>query len=112
MRRNIFKELMVGVDAIKQHRNRNSKVTLRNYPVKASSIPAIDSSFIRETRERLRCSQAVFARQLRINERTLEKWEQGRAKPNPQAVTLMLLVRNYPDTIARLEALPDLSCSA
>ena len=48
------------------------------------------------------CS-AVFARKLRINERTLEKWEQGRAKPNPQAVALLLLVRSYPDTPQRLE---------
>jgi len=39
---------------------------------------------------------------LRINERTLEKWEQGRAKPNPQAA-LVLLVRRYPDTLERLE---------
>jgi hypothetical protein len=40
---------------------------------------------------------------LRINERTLEKWEQGRAKPNPQAAALVLLVRRYPDTLERLE---------
>jgi len=40
---------------------------------------------------------------LRINERTLEKWEQGRAKPNPQAAALVLLVRRYPDTLARLD---------
>jgi putative transcriptional regulator len=45
----------------------------------------------------------VFARKLRINERTLEKWEQGRAKPNPQAAALVLLVRRYPDTLERLE---------
>jgi putative transcriptional regulator len=45
----------------------------------------------------------VFARQLRINLRTLEKWEQGRAKPNPQAAALVLLVRQYPDTLERLE---------
>jgi len=49
------------------------------------------------------CSRAVFARKLRINERTLEKWEQGRAKPNPQAAALVLLVRKYPDTLARLD---------
>ena len=42
-------------------------------------------------------------RKLRINERTLEKWEQGRAKPNPQAAALVLLVRKYPDTLERLE---------
>ncbi len=51
----------------------------------------------------MRCSRAVFARKLRINERTLEKWEQGRAKPNLQAAALVLLVRRYPDTLERLE---------
>jgi putative transcriptional regulator len=49
----------------------------------------------------------VFARKLHINERTLEKWEQGRAKPNPQAATLLLLVRRYPDTLDRLENIAD-----
>jgi putative transcriptional regulator len=47
----------------------------------------------------------VFARKLRINLRTLEKWEQGRAKPNPQAAALVVLVRKYPDTLERLDAL-------
>ncbi len=42
-------------------------------------------------------------RKLRINVRTVEKWEQGRAKPNPQAAALVLLVRKYPDTRERLE---------
>jgi putative transcriptional regulator len=40
---------------------------------------------------------------LRINERTLEKWEESRAKPNPQAAALVLLVRRYPDTLQRSE---------
>ena len=31
------------------------------------------------------------------------EWEQGRAKPNPQAAALVLLVRRYPDTLERLE---------
>jgi putative transcriptional regulator len=50
-----------------------------------------------------RGSRAVFACRLRIHQRTLEKWEQGRAKPNPQAAALVLLVRRYPDTLARLD---------
>ena len=65
-------------------------------------LPAVNSKFIRETRKRMRCSRAVFARKLRIHVRTLEKREQGRAKPNPQAA-LVLLVRKYPDTLERLE---------
>ena len=65
----------------------------------------MDSKLIRDTRKKLRWSRAVFARKLRINERTLEKWEQGRAKPNPQAAAVVLLVRRYPDTLQRLEKL-------
>ena len=87
--------------------HRRGKLTLRGYKTEVNALPKVDSKFIRETREQLRCSQAVFARKLCINERTLEKWEQGRARPNPQAAALMLLVRNYPDTLARLEKLSE-----
>jgi putative transcriptional regulator len=83
--------------------HREGKLTLRSYKVAAAPLPKVDSKLIRDTRKRLRCSRAVFARRLRINERTLEKWEQGRAKPNPQAAALVLLVRKYPDTLARLD---------
>jgi putative transcriptional regulator len=100
-KRNIFGELMEGVAAMKGHRQ--GKLTLRTYKVEVAPLPKVDSKVIRDTRKKLRCSRAVFARRLRINERTLEKWEQGRAKPNPQAAALVLLVRRYPDTLARLD---------
>jgi putative transcriptional regulator len=102
-KRNIFDELMEGVDAMK--RRREGKLTLRSYKVEPKPLPKVGPKLIRETRERLHCSRAVFARKLHINERTLEKWEQGRAKPNPQAAALVLLVRRYPDTLQRLEKL-------
>ncbi len=101
-KRNLFGELMEGVAAMKGHRE--GKVTLRSYKVEAAPLPKVDARLIRDTRRRLRCSRAVFARRLRINERTLEKWEQGRAKPNPQAAALVLLVRKYPDTLERLDS--------
>ena len=100
-KRNVFGELMEGVAAMKGHRE--GKLTLRSYKIDPAPLPKVDSKLIRDTRKKLRCSRAVFARKLRINERTLEKWEQGRAKPNPQAAALMLLVRKYPDTLERLE---------
>jgi putative transcriptional regulator len=102
-KRNVFDEMMEGIAAIKKHRE--GKITLRSYKVDLVPLPKVDSKLLRDTRKRLRCSRAVFARKLRINERTLEKWEQGRAKPNPQAATLVLLVGKYPDTLARLDAL-------
>ena len=100
-KRKIFDELKEGIAAMKGQRE--GKITLRTYKVEPAPLPKVDSKMIRDTRKRLRCSRAVFARRLRINERTLEKWEQGRAKPNPQAAALVLLVRKFPDTLERLD---------
>jgi putative transcriptional regulator len=41
---------------------------------------------------------------LRVSHRTLEKWEQGLAKPNEQAATLLLLTSKHPDTLERLNS--------
>jgi putative transcriptional regulator len=99
--RKIFDEVMEGVGAMKSHRE--CKITLRTYEVEVAPLPKVDSKLIRDTRKRLHCSRAVFARKLRINERTLEKWERSRANPNLKAAALVLLVRKYPDTLERLE---------
>ncbi len=102
-KRNVFREMTEGINAMKAHRR--GKLTLRSYKIEAKALPKVGALLIRQTREQLHCSRAVFARKLHINERTLEKWEQGRAKPNPQAAALVLLVRRYPDTLQRLEEL-------
>jgi putative transcriptional regulator len=80
-----------------------SKLTLKDVPPVPPILPDIDSNVIRETREKMNCSRAVFARKLHINLRTLERWEQGRSKPNSQAAALVLLVRAFPDIVQRLE---------
>ena len=41
---------------------------------------------------------------LRTNPRTLENWEQGRAKPNAQAALLIRMVERFPDMVKRLES--------
>jgi len=101
--RNIGEEILEGLQAIKAHYE--GKSTLRTYKIEKLSLPVVDAQLIRDTRERLKVSRGVFARQLRVNERTLEKWEQGRAKPNKQAATLILLTRKFPDTLKRLAQL-------
>lgn len=47
-------------------------------------------------------SRAVFARQLRTNERTLENWGQGRSKPNARVAPVVRLVEKYPETLRQL----------
>lgn len=104
-KRKLFDEMMEGIDAMRQQRE--GKITLRTHEIKDLLPLEIDADLIRETRERLHVSRAVFARRLRVSPRTLENWEQGRAKPNAQAAALILMVRKYPDTLKRLNSLGD-----
>lgn len=102
-RRDIFGELMEGVSAMGAHRE--GRITLRSHHVRRLALPRVDDRLIRSTRERLRMSRQAFAYRLGVNPRTLERWEQGRSKPNDQAAALILLVRKYPDMLKRLEQL-------
>lgn len=101
--RSLFDELMKGVEDMRRHRE--GKITLRSHEVTERSPLTVDARVIRETREQLNVSRAVFARGLRVSARTLESWEQGRARPNAQAAALILMVRRYPDTLHKLESL-------
>ncbi|MBI1815234.1 MAG: helix-turn-helix domain-containing protein [Deltaproteobacteria bacterium] len=100
-KRNLFDELMTGVGAMRAHRE--GKVTLRTHQIEAKPLPRVSAALVRDTRERLNMSQRVFAWKLRINPRTLERWEHGRSAPNEQAAALILLVRRFPDTLDRLD---------
>ena len=102
-KRKLFEELMDGVESMQC--KREAKITLRTHEIDDLSPLQIDAKMIRDTREQLHVSRAVFARCIRVSTRTLENWEQGRAKPNTQAAALIMLVRKYPDTLERLFSL-------
>ncbi len=100
MKRNVFAELTEGFDALKA--GREGKRTLRTHAVEIKPAPLVTAKELVRVREKLNLSRPVFARYLRTNERTLENWEQGRAKPNAQASLLIRMVARYPDTVERL----------
>lgn len=102
-RRSVFRELISGVGAMRKHRE--GRLTLRTHRVDPITLPPLKPKLVRDTREALRMSRQVFAFKLGVNPRTLERWEQGRSKPNDQAAALIWLVRKYPDTLERLESL-------
>jgi putative transcriptional regulator len=102
MKRNVFSELTEGFEALKAQRE--GKLTLRTHAVERKPAPVVTAKELVRVREKLNLSRTVFARYLRTNERTLENWEQGRAKPNAQAALLIRLVARYPDTVDRLAA--------
>ena len=103
MDRNIFDELVEGFDALAAERQ--GKRTLRSHSLALDEVPDVTASELIALREKLHMSRPVFAMYLRTNPRTLENWEQGRAKPNAQAKTLIRLVQKYPETIEHLASL-------
>ena len=100
MKRKLVDEVTEGFEALA--RQRQGKRTLRTHAVEVKPASQLRAQELVQLRERLNLSRAVFARYLRTNPRTLENWEQGRARPNAQAALLIRLVECYPDTVARL----------
>ncbi|QXL84903.1 DNA-binding transcriptional regulator [Comamonas sp. NLF-1-9] len=99
-KRNLFAELTEGFEALSGERQ--GKQTLRTHEVQVKAAPDVTAAELLALRERLHLSRLVFASYLRTNPRTLENWEQGRAKPNAQAALLIRLVEKFPDTVQRL----------
>jgi putative transcriptional regulator len=103
-KRNLFAELMEGVDAMKARRE--GKVTLRTHAFVAPEVKeSPGAEFFVAAREKFNVSRAVWANMLRVSPRTVEKWEQG-GQVSPLAATFVELVSHYPDTIERLQTLP------
>lgn len=99
-KRNLFAELSEGMTALAQARE--GKRTLRTHTVEFKPAPQVTPEELMRVRVHLKLSRALFAVYLRTNVRTLENWEQGRAKPNAQAALLINLVKRFPDTVERL----------
>lgn len=99
-KRDLFDELAEGLDALADRRA--GKRTLRTHLVKTKRVPTITPRELAKVRKDMNLSRGLFAGYLRTNARTLENWEQGRAKPNAQAALLIRMVQRFPDTLRKL----------
>lgn len=102
-KRNLFDELMEGVEALKQERE--GKLTLKQVKFEAMPDPVMAPEEIRDLRESNNLSRGVFAHMIRTKPRTLESWEQGRTKPNTQAILLLKLAKEFPETLQQLKVI-------
>ena len=101
--RNIAAEVLDGLREIREHRA--GKRTLRTVRVDPRPLPTLTPEAIRDIRDHLDVSRAVFAHMIRVPVRTVERWEQGRSSPPESVAALILMARKYPDTFERLAAL-------
>jgi putative transcriptional regulator len=102
-KRDLFAELREGMTALADARQ--GKRTLHTHAAEFKAAPEVTARELVRVRQNLKLSRALFAVYLRTNVRTLENWEQGRAKPNAQAALLINLVKRFPDTVERLAAI-------
>ena len=102
-KRNLFAELSTALTDAKQHSE--NKLTLKTHVLETPHNLQISPKEIMGLRERFNMSRGVFAKYLHTSSRTLENWEQGRSKPNEQAVTLLKLVKSHPETLSHIAAL-------
>src|SRR5580700_11135422 len=100
-KRNLMAELTEGFVALADQRT--GKRTLRTHVVQTKATPKMTAKELSALRERMNLSRALFAKYLRTNVRTLENWEQGRARPNAQAA---LLIRTNLTILQRKSACP------
>ncbi len=105
IKRKLFDELKSVINEASQYEREQDKITLRTYKIDKKPLADITPNMIRDIRNKIHLSQAVFAYRLRVSPRTVENWEQGRAKPSKQAAALILMAKKYPDTLDRLATL-------
>ena len=58
-----------------------------------------DVSDRKAIRERLNCSQAVFAMMLNISPKTVQAWEQGVREPGDAALKLLTIAKKHPEIL-------------
>jgi putative transcriptional regulator len=91
----LFKDLLAGIKDMGRH--------MRGETVAGASATEIQEPDVKALREGAGVSQADFARMIGVSRRTLENWEQHRARPTGPARALLKIVAANPK--AAVEAL-------
>lgn len=102
-KRDIFGELVDGMNTWGEANQ--GKRTLKTESLTLNREAGLSPEQLKLIRENLNISQAVFAHYLQTALTTYQNWEQGRAKPNKQAILLIKLVEKNPLTLDHLAKL-------
>src|SRR5437870_3542407 len=91
-----LKEAMEDALAFERGKRHDLKVTRIRAPRPPKAMSPRD---IARIRERLNCSQAVFAMMLNISPKTVQAWEQGSREPGDAALKLLTIAKNHPEVL-------------
>ena len=82
--------------AFERGKRRDLKVTRIRSPRPPKAMSAKD---IAQIRQKLNCSQAVFAMLLNISPKTVQAWEQGSREPGDAALKLLTIAKKHPEVL-------------
>lgn len=91
-----LKDAMEDALAFERGKRRGLKVTRIQAPRRPKPMSPKD---IARIRERLNCSQAVFAMMLNISPKTVQAWEQGSREPGDAALKLLTIAKKHPEIL-------------
>ena len=91
-----LKEAMEDAVAFERGQRRGLKVTRIQAPRPPKAMSAQD---IARIRQKLNCSQAVFAMMLNISTKTVQAWEQGSREPGDAALKLLTIAKKHPEIL-------------
>lgn len=79
---------------------RGQRSDLRVTRIQAPRPPkAMSPQDIARIRQKLNCSQAVFAMILNISTKTVQAWEQGSREPGDAALKLLTIAKKHPEVL-------------
>ena len=93
-----LKQAMEDALACERGERRDLKVTRIQAPQPPKAMTPRD---IARIREKLNCSQAVFAMMLNISTKTVQAWEQGSREPSDAALKLLTIAKNHPHVLLK-----------
>ena len=91
-----LKEAMKDALAFERGRRGDLKISRIQAPRPPKAMSPKD---IARIRQRLNCSQAVFAMMLNISPKTVQAWEQGSREPGDAALKLLTIAKNHPEVL-------------
>ncbi len=91
-----LKEAMEDALAFERRKRRDLNVTRIQAPRPPKAMSLRD---IARIREKLNCSQTVFAMMLNISPKTVQAWEQGSREPGDAALKLLTIAKNHPEVL-------------
>ena len=93
-------DLIQALTDLRDHVSGRRKVTMRTTKVALPKpVEDIRPEEVREIREKLNLSQAVFSRLLNVPVVTEASWEAGRRNPSGAALRLLQIAKNEPEML-------------